>query len=192
MTFLTLGTMVGVETRGKKRTMYQPAVETTISSSSGERARSIGTDEVRTPAVDGERLAGLREVLEGKLPDLAPCARLLAGDAEPEILDRAVARAVATWRGPVGPELCAYVLCWFVYLRRPRQAHVGLVADDCPHGAVLFATLPPTEQLAIVLAGYAELPAHRIAAVAGRVLAEIELESAVPMIGPVRPIAEAR
>jgi hypothetical protein len=170
--------------------MYQPTTETTIASSSGERARRIGTDDVPTPAVDRERLAGLREVLEGKLPDLAPCARLLAGDAAPEILDRAVARAAATWRGPIGPELCAYVLCWFVYLRRPPKTHIGLVADDCPHGAVLFATLPPTEQLAIVLAGYAELPAHRIAEVAGRVLAEIELESAAPLT--VRPTVGAR
>ncbi|MFZ2529224.1 MAG: hypothetical protein WAX14_16465 [Rhodococcus sp. (in: high G+C Gram-positive bacteria)] len=178
--------------------MYQPAVEATIASSGGERARTIGTDEfrtigtdefrtidtdeVRTLAVDRERLAGLREVLEGKLPELAPCARILAGDAAPEILDRAVARAVATWRGAVGPELCAYVLCWFVVLQRRRRVHTGRAAADCPRGAVLFATLPPTEQLAIVLVEYAALPASRIAVVAGRVLAEFELESAAPLI----------
>ncbi|WP_245687678.1 hypothetical protein [Rhodococcus phenolicus] len=164
--------------------MYQPAAETTIASSSGERAPSIRANEVRTLGVDRERLVGLREVLEGKLPDLAPCARLLAGDAAPEILDRAVARAAATWRGPVGPELCAYVLCWFVHLQRPRKGHVGRVSGDCPHGAVLFATLPPTEQLAIVLSAYEELPADRIAAVAGRVLAEFELEKVAPL-GPI-------
>ncbi|WP_420750207.1 hypothetical protein [Rhodococcus sp. O3] len=162
--------------------MYQPAAETTIASSSGERARGKGAVESLTLAVDRERIAGLREVLESKLPDLAPCARLLAGDAAPEILDRAVARAVATWRGPVGPELCAYVLSWFVYLQRPRKA--PRVAGDGPHGDVLFATLPPTEQLAIVLAAYEELPADRIAAVVGRVLAEFELEKVAPL-GPI-------
>ncbi|MDO2379333.1 hypothetical protein Q2298_13325 [Rhodococcus electrodiphilus] len=124
---------------------------------------------------------GLREVLEGRLPDLAACARLLSVGSEraAPILDRALARAVATWRGPIGPELCAYAVSWFVYLlhaegRAPRRV------EGCGDDAVLFSTLPPIEQIALVLGEFEELPPAGIAAVAGRALAEFELEASRP------------
>lgn len=121
----------------------------------------------------------LRGILEARLPDLAPCARVLAGGNEVDtaLLDRAVARAAATWREPVGPELCAYVLYWFGYLlqtQRPRLGppHPHLGVDD----TVLFGALSPLEQVTIVLNAYDGLPSARVAALAGRALAEFELD----------------
>ncbi len=135
----------------------------------------------------GGRAEHLRSILEAKLPDLAPCARLLAGrhDVDTALLDRAVARAAATWYEPVGPELCAYVLYWFGYLlqmQRPRLGppHPDLGVDD----TVLFGALSPLEQVTIVLSAYDGLPSSRVAALAGRALAEFELdESARTVVG---------
>ncbi|MFD6858287.1 hypothetical protein ACFWCF_13245 [Rhodococcus sp. NPDC060090] len=129
----------------------------------------------------------LRAILEARLPALAPCARVLAGrrDEDTALLDRAVARAAATWREPVGPELCAYVLYWFGYLlqsQRPRLGppHPDLGVDD----TVLFGALSPLEQVTIVLSAYDGLPSVRAAALAGRALAEFELdESARTVVG---------
>ncbi|MCK0092622.1 hypothetical protein MWU77_17745 [Rhodococcus sp. F64268] len=128
----------------------------------------------------------LRSLLEARLPDLAPCARLLAGshDVDTALLDRAVARAAATWREPVGPELCAYVLYWFGYLLQAKRPHCGpphpdLGVDD----TVLFGALSPLEQVTIVLSAYDGLPSARVAALAGRALAEFELDESRAIVG---------
>lgn len=124
---------------------------------------------------------GLREVMEGQLPDLAACARLLSVGSEraAPVFDRALARAVATWRGPIGPELCAYAVSWFVYLLHAETpAHRR--AEGCGDDAVLFSTLPPVEQIVLVLGEFEELPPAGIAAVAGRAFAEFELETPQP------------
>jgi hypothetical protein len=151
--------------------MYQPAADLNIGTIGTETG--IGMTSGPAPAV------GLRAVLEGKLPELAPCVRLLAGNRsiDPALFDRAVARAAATWREPVGPELCAYVLCWFVYLSQARSPQHRTRHSVDSHDTVLFGALSPLEQVAIVLAAYDELPPERVAVVAGRALAEFELEA---------------
>lgn len=134
----------------------------------------------------GAHIGHLREVLEARLPELAPCARVLAGSrfGDTDLLDHAVARAAATWREPVGPELCAYVLCWYGYLLQTSRPRLGRPCDTVgTDHTVLFGALSPLEQVAIVLEAYDELPRDRVAAVAGRALAEFELEAHVRPLG---------
>ncbi|MEE2034770.1 hypothetical protein [Rhodococcus chondri] len=158
--------------------MYQPEADLNIG--------TIGTDPSFGAEPAGVAEGRLREILEGKLPELAPCARLLTGNRriDPVLFDRAVARAAATWREPVGPELCVYVLSWFVYLSQARRPHGRPRHSFDSHDTVLFGALSPLEQVAIVLAAYDEVPPERVAVVAGRALAEFELEAGA---GPLWP-----
>ncbi len=124
------------------------------------------------------REAELRQAFEDQRPDFELCAKLLCDDAATaqELLTAGLARATLGWRGPVGPQLRVYALCWFVHR---LVAHHRLVATpptttDGPYGLLSKMTL--SRRIIVVLNEIADLDVEQIALIIERPPSEVEYE----------------
>ena len=121
------------------------------------------------------READLREAFELQHADLELCAQMLCDDpaAASTLLEAALSRAAATWRGPVDDALRIYVLCSLVHLVGSHQRWVVPASPATVVASSPLAELPPDERAAVVLHDFAGLPSALIAQVVGRPLEEV-------------------
>lgn len=125
------------------------------------------------------READLRKAFEDQRPDFELCAKLLCDDAATaqELLTAGLARATLGWRGPVGPQLRVYALCWFVHR---LIAHHRLVAAPQPtttadtYGVLSKMTL--SRRIIVVLNEIADLDVEQIALIVERPPSEVQDE----------------
>jgi hypothetical protein len=132
---------------------------------------------VKVVAALQNREENLRRVFENQRPDFELCAKLLCDDpaTADELLGAALARATLGWRGPVGPEIRIYVLCWFVHR---LMAHSRLVAAQEPSVTAgkntLLSGLSLSQRIVVVLNEIADLNAEQIAPMVGLSPAQVQ------------------
>ncbi len=142
-----------------------------------------------------DREENLRRVFEDQRPDLELCAKLLCDDpaTADELLAASLSRASLGWRGPVGPEIRVYVLCWFVHR---LMAYSRLAAASQPAstagGNTSLAGLTVSQRIAVVLNEIADVGVEDIARMVGLPPAEVQAQLSYAKSIVARPVNPGR
>jgi len=132
---------------------------------------------VRVVAATQDREERLRSAFEDQKQDLSLLANLLCDDPDTaaRLLEAALARSVAKWRGPITPDLRVFVLCTFLHLLTAHLKWAADAAGASSSGGPLSA-LPLRLRTAVVLREFAELSPGQIAQMTGRSLTDLKAD----------------
>ena len=121
--------------------------------------------------------------------DFTLYAQLLSPDPAlaSTLLEAAWAKTAAEWRGPVTPDLRAYVLCVFVHLLESHEKWAGgsTVGEPLATRPHEMPSLTLAERTVVVLHEFAELPVAQIAAITERPVDDVvaDLRAAQETVG---------
>lgn len=114
------------------------------------------------------RQEALRQEFQARKTEFQDCANLLCDDPAlaSDLLDKALIRAAANWRGPVHTAIHAYVLCWLVEQLMARSRY-SWVQQQTPAMGDPLSQLTLVQRIVVVLNESGQLPVEQIAGMVG-------------------------